>query len=83
LLGLIQMRRQETMGFTDGGQNVLLYALQADGALLAVADKLTRSTDRGCTWSTIAGPATGASWMDVFADMTNPARVLGIAWMTV
>src|SRR5438105_1848207 len=53
--------------YVTGGSNVSLYALQADGAILAVGGGLTRTTDRGCTWSTIAPPA-GASWVDVFAD---------------
>jgi photosystem II stability/assembly factor-like uncharacterized protein len=67
--------------YVTGGSNVQLYALQPDGALLAVSTQLTRSTDQGCTWSTIAPPA-GASWVDVFADPGNAARVLGVAWVS-
>jgi hypothetical protein len=65
---------------TGSVQNVVLYGLQADGALLALSDKLTRSTNQGCSWSTIDVPANDANWMDVFADATDPTRLLGIAW---
>ena len=65
--------------YVTGGANVSLYALEADGTLLAVSDKLTRSTDRGCTWTTIAPPS-GANWLDAFADPTDATRVLSVAW---
>jgi len=62
-----------------GGSNVSLYALQSDGAILALADNLTRSTDQGCTWSAIAAPS-GTAWVDTFADASDASRVLGVAW---
>jgi len=65
--------------YVTGGANVSLYALEADGTLLAVSDKLTRSTDGGCTWSTIDPPA-GAHWLDAFADPADATRVLAAAW---
>jgi hypothetical protein len=68
---------------TGSVQSVVLYALQADGALLALsANSLTRSTDQGCTWSGVAPPGSGSNWMDVFADPAEATRTLGIAWTT-
>lgn len=65
--------------YITGGPNVVLYALQADGALLALSSKLSRSTDQGCSWSSVPAPGGDAAWTDVFADPVQPARVLAIA----
>jgi hypothetical protein len=65
--------------YITGGSNVVLYALQADGALLALSSNLSRSADQGCSWTSVPAPGSDATWTDVFADPTQPARVLAIA----
>ncbi len=65
--------------YITGGPNVVLYALEADGAVLALSPKLSRSTDQGCSWTSVPAPGTDATWTDVFADPLQPARVLAIA----
>jgi hypothetical protein len=65
--------------YITGGPNVFLYALEADGALLAMSSQLSRSTNQGCSWSSVPAPGSGATWTDVFADPVQPARVLAIA----
>jgi MYXO-CTERM domain-containing protein len=66
--------------YITGGPNAVLYALQQDGALLALSDKVSRSTDLGCSWTHAAAAAADALWVDVFADPADAARVLGVAW---
>ncbi|HEY6908266.1 MAG TPA: hypothetical protein VI356_02785 [Myxococcales bacterium] len=65
--------------YITGGPNVVLYAEETDGTLLALSSKLSRSTDGGCSWTSVPAPGNGAAWTDVFADPVQPARVLAIA----
>jgi len=65
--------------YITGGNNVSQYVLEADGTLLALSDKLRRSTDGGCSWTTVAAPAGSRGWLDVFADPQDATRALGVA----
>ncbi len=66
--------------YITGGTNVILYAQEPDGTLLALADKLWRSSDAGCTWTLIAPPGGAVGWSDVFIDPTVPQRAYAISF---
>ncbi len=56
--------------------NVIFYQVAADGALLADAANLTRSTDVACTWPTSTGSITGQVITDFFPDPNDASFVL-------
>lgn len=65
--------------FISGPQNVTLYSLQADLALLALSPAgLVRSGDGGCGWTRTAQPPGGA-WIDVFSDPVDGTRALAVS----
>jgi hypothetical protein len=57
--------------------SVNFYQVTADGALLADAVNITRSTDQACNWPTASG-LQGQIITDVFASPTDPTLVLAI-----
>src|SRR5712692_9386636 len=56
--------------------NVIFYQVAADGALLADAANLTRSTDVACTWPTSTGSITGQVITDFFPDPNDATFVV-------
>ena len=56
--------------------NVLFYQVAADGALLADAANLTRSTDVACTWPPATGSIAGQVITDFFPDPNDATFVV-------
>ena len=56
--------------------NVSFYQVTADGALLADAINLTRSSDVACTWPISTGSIAGQLVADFFPSPTDPTFVL-------
>jgi hypothetical protein len=56
--------------------NVIFYQVAADGALLADAVNLTRSTDVACTWPPATGSISGQVITDFFPDPNDASFVL-------
>ena len=58
--------------------NVSFYQVTADGAIIADALNLTRSSDDACTWPTSTGSVTGQAVTDFFPDPNDATFVLAI-----
>ena len=58
--------------------NVSFYQVAADGALLADALAVTRSSDVACTWPQSTGSITGQTVADIFPDPNDASFVLAI-----
>jgi hypothetical protein len=56
--------------------NVLFYQVAADGALLAAAVNLTRSSDVACTWPAATGSIAGQAITDFFPDPNDATFVV-------
>jgi hypothetical protein len=56
--------------------NVIFYQVAADGALLADAVNLTRSTDVACTWPPATGSIEGQTITDFFPDPNDAMFVI-------
>src|SRR5947208_5576393 len=69
-----------TVGSSDplSPQLVMFYQVTADGAVLALSQNITRSSDVACTWPVSTGSVSSATIDDIFPDPTDPNLVLAM-----